>query len=82
MSDASEVLNFWSALREYIPAKERKDAAEQFVATLSDSTLIDIEASISDLFGTCGVLDKALNDLATELDLCEDVDDYNNDWDE
>ena len=82
MSDASEVLDLWTAVREYVPVKERQAAADQFVATLADSTLIDVEANIHELFGTCGVLDKALKELATELDLCEDVDDYNNDWDE
>jgi len=82
MSEASEVLDLWTAMREYIPVKERKDAADQFVATLADSTLVDVEAQLHDFFGTCGVLDKALKDLAVELDLCEDVDDYNNDWDE
>ena len=82
MTDASVIIDIWTSMKEYIPAKDRISAAEHFLTTVSEAGLVDVEVDHRELFGSCKDLDRAVQEVAVDLDLCEDVDDYNNEWDE
>lgn len=82
MTDASVVVDIWTSMKEYIPAKDRISAAEHFLTVVSEAGLVDVEVDHLELFGSCKDLDRAVQEVAVDLDLCEDVDDYNNEWDE
>lgn len=81
MKDTSNVIDLWTAIREYIPAKDRPSAAEHYLNTVGELGLVDLEVDYRELFGSCKDLDRALQDIVIDLDLCEDKDEYN-EWDE
>lgn len=81
MTEPSAIVDIWTAIREYIPVKDRGPAAEHFLNTVGESSLVDIELHAREMFGACKDLDKALQSIAVDLDLCEDIDDYD-EWEE
>lgn len=79
-SDTSALIELWSSLKSYVPAKDQRACADQYVATIAELELVDFAVSRSDLYGTCGIFDKALNEYYEDHYGEDELND--DDWDE
>lgn len=73
----SQIVEVWQLFKEYIDKKNIDVAAERFVDLLADYGTGD--DTMTAAIGSDVVLDHAINYY---LDLDEDEDDYNNEWDD
>jgi hypothetical protein len=81
-SDAVALVEIWSGLKNYIPAKDQKQAAEQYIASLEDRGLADFSVDNAEFYGVCGVFDSALRAYCEEQGYHDDyIDDDEYDWD-
>lgn len=75
MSDIDEVRNIWNVLKEYIPSKEKQEAADHLISLLVDMDFPDSE------FQSLVTSDRYLEEAAQEyLEDDEDDDDHTNEW--
>ena len=80
-TDAIALVELWAGLKNYVPAKDQKQAAEQFIANVDDAGLVDLSVASSDLYGVCDTFDKALRNYVEEQGYDElEID--QEDWDE
>ena len=75
MSDIDSVRDIWNVLKEYIPVKEKQEAADHLISLLVDMDFPDSE------FQSLVKSDRYLEEAAQEY-LDEDDDDYDNEDDE
>ena len=80
-NDAVALVELWSGIRSYVPVKDQKQAAEQYIAILDDSGLADLSTSSVEMYGVCDVFDLALRTYCEENGLVEDTSEFE-DWDE
>ena len=78
-SEAVGLVELWLSIRNYIPMKDQRSAAEQFISTIDDAGLVELGMNSNELFGTCEVFDKALRTYCRENGLYEEVEEA---WDE
>tara|TARA_B100001093_G_C26217835_1_gene754782 strand:+ start:280 stop:528 length:249 start_codon:yes stop_codon:yes gene_type:complete len=71
-NEAVSIAELWGSIKNYISQKDRQAAAEQFLTTVQDNAILDLEECASELFGVCDTLDRALKDYVVE----EDYDEY------
>lgn len=67
----------WSTMKNYIPAKDRADAASQFLEFLIDNGACDPDEEIDEMVGVCNVLDKAISLCKHDHADDDDDDDFN-----
>ena len=78
-ADAITVVELWVSLKNYIPAKDIKQAAIHFIAAIDENELVDFTLSSRDLYGNDAAFDVALSAYCEENGLVEDE---LTDWDE
>lgn len=71
-SDAITVVELWISIKNYIPAKDIKQAAEHFIAALDEHEIVDLTLSSRDLYGIDNAFDVALSAYCEENGLVED----------
>jgi hypothetical protein len=77
--EAEMLLEAWQKLIEYVPAKDKVDAARSYVALIDDYNLD--EASLQELKDNDTYLEAAIQDYYDELEDEEDQDwDSQEDW--
>jgi hypothetical protein len=64
--EAASLVEIWTSLKNYIPQKERLQAAEHFLSTIDQNALCDLEQNALELFGICETLDRALKEYVPE----------------
>jgi len=74
MSDIESVKEIWRVLKEYIPAKEKQEAADHLI-----SLLVDMDFPDSD-FQSLVKSDRYLEEAAREYLADEDEDDEDREW--
>jgi len=74
MSDIESVRGIWNVLKEYIPAKEKQEAADHLI-----SLLVDLDFPDSD-FQSLVRSDRHLEDAAQDYLEDEDEDDEKEEW--
>ena len=75
MTDVESVREMWNVLKEYIPAKEKQEAADHLISVIVDMDFPDSE------FQSMVRSDRYLEDAASEY-LDEDWDDVDTEEDE
>lgn len=65
-SDTVALVEVWTALKNYVPAKDQRQAAEQFIASLEDAGLVDFSIDNRDVYGVCEVFDAVLRTYCEE----------------
>lgn len=78
--EAEMLLEAWQKLIEYVPAKDKVDAARSYVALIDDYNLD--EASLQDLKDSDPYLDAAIRDYYEEIEEESDSEDWDSqeDW--
>ncbi len=79
-TEAVALVEIWVGLKNYVPAKDQKQAAEQFIASIDDAGLVDVGLCSSDMYGICDTFDISLRTYCEENGLLEE-DEYE-EWDE
>lgn len=79
-TDAGALVELWAGIKNYVPAKDQRACAEQYITTIDEAGLIDLVLSQQELYGVCGVFDSALRTYCEENGLNEE--DIDEDWDE
>lgn len=79
-TDAVALVELWAGIKHYVPAKEQRSCAAQYIANIDDSGLVDLNATGVEFYGICDVFDKALRDYLHENDL--DGDDGDDEYDD
>lgn len=79
-TDAVALVEIWAGIKHYVPAKDQRACAGQFIAQIDEAGLIDFVTASQELYGVCDVFDGALRSFFQDngLDQEEDF----NDWDE
>jgi|TARA_R110000851_G_scaffold137610_2_gene273612 hypothetical protein len=79
-TDVTALVELWAGIKNYVPAKDQGSCAAQFIANIDEAGFVDFSVSGSDMYGVCGVFDKALRDYIHDNGLDESED--QEDWDE
>lgn len=79
-TDAVALVEIWAGIKTYVPAKDHRACANQFITTIDEAGLVDLSIAAEELYGVCETFDKALRDYCEENSFDDDLD-YN-DWDE
>lgn len=78
-TDAVALVELWLGVKNYVPTKDQRACAEQFITAIDEAGLIDLIEASAELYGTCDTFDKALRAYIQENGFEElDLDD----WDE
>lgn len=78
-SDAVSLVEIWAGLKNYIPAKDQRSAAEHFILSLEDHGLVDFSVDQRDFYGVCDVFDTSLRIYCEDQGYLDEVDEG---WDE
>ena len=79
-TEAVALVEVWAGIKHYVPAKDQRACAEQYIAQIDDAGLVDLSVAGAELYGVCEVFDVALRAYCKDNGL-EDETDYD-DWDE
>jgi hypothetical protein len=79
-TDAVALVEVWTGLKNYVPAKDQKQAAEQFIASIDDAGLVDVGMCSSEMYGVDDTFDAVLRTYCEENGLLEDNE--HEEWDE
>jgi len=80
-NEAIALVEIWAGIKNYVPAKDQRSAAEHFITSIDDAGLVDLSIASTELYGVCDTFDKALRTYVQENGL-DEVDDDLDDWDE
>lgn len=80
-NDATALVDLWTGVKTYVPAKDQHNCAEQFIANIDDTGLVDLSTENQELYGVCDVFDKALR-IYVEENVLDDQPEDLEDWDE
>lgn len=80
-TDAIALVEIWAGIKSYVPAKDQKACAEQFIIKIDDAGLIDFESAGDELFGICDIFDAVLRIYCYENHTQDNADDFV-DWDD
>jgi len=78
-TDAVAMVELWAGIKNYVPAKDQRACADQFIANIDDAGLVDLAVVSAELYGICETFDKALRDFCQENGF---DDEDHEDWDE
>lgn len=78
-TDSTALVELWSGIKNYVPVKDQRAAAEQFIANIADSGLVDLDVDSDHLYGICDTFDKVLRQYLE--DNGHEQEDHN-DWNE
>jgi hypothetical protein len=78
-NDTVALIEIWTSIKSYVPVKDQRSCAEQFISIIDDTGLIDLSIEGTDLYGTCDIFDKALRTYCDENGLTNES---LEDWDE
>jgi len=79
-TEAVALVELWAGIKNYVPAKDQRNCADQFINNIDEAGLVDIGMVSQDLYGVCETFDKALRSYCQENGLDDDMD--LEDWDE
>jgi hypothetical protein len=79
-TDAVALVEMWAGIKIYVPAKDQRACAEQFISNIDEAGLVDFAVNSADLYGICDIFDKALKSYCEENGLHDDLGEH--DWDE
>jgi hypothetical protein len=65
-ADAVALVEIWSGIKNYVPIKDQRHCADQFIATIEEAGLVDLSMASNDLYGVCDVFDSALRAYCRE----------------
>lgn len=77
-SEAVELVEVWTGLKSYVPQKDQRQAAEQYIASLENLGLADFSIDSQEWYGICDVFDAVLRTYCEEQGYLDD----NYEWDE
>jgi hypothetical protein len=77
VSDTVALVEVWAGLKNYIPQKDQRQSAEQYISSLEDHGLADFSID-----GVCEVFDAVLRTYCVEQGYHDDNDNDNDEWDE
>lgn len=80
-SESIVLVELWSGIKNYIPAKDQRDCAEQYISNIEDVGLADLSIASTELYGVCDVFDQALKKYCRENGYGQD-DDADDIWDD
>lgn len=66
VTDAVTLVELWAGIKTYVPAKDQRSCADQFITNIDDAGLVDLQVVSSELYGICDVFDKALREYISE----------------
>jgi len=78
--DAVALVEVWAGIKTYIPTKDRKQAAEQFIIMVEDAGIIDLGFVANELYGICDTFDSALRNYCNDNGFTDEFGE--NEWDE
>jgi hypothetical protein len=79
-TDTPALVELWAGIKNYVPAKDQRSCADQFIAKIDEAGLVDFSVPVHDLYGICDIFDKALRDFIANNGLNDDNE--HDDWDE
>jgi hypothetical protein len=59
-TEVTALVELWVSVRSYVPLKDQRQCAEQFIATIDEAELIDLSIPNPELYGICDIFDNAL----------------------
>lgn len=59
-TESVALVELWAGIKSYVPAKDQRSAADQYIATIDDAGLVDFSIASAELYGICDTFDKAL----------------------
>jgi hypothetical protein len=68
LENTTFVLDAWAVLKDYVPVKDRRAAAEQYMKTAIETGMVDIDSDTDELLGHCRYIDKVISELSSEGD--------------
>jgi hypothetical protein len=71
-TDAVALVELWAGIKSYVPAKDQRSCADQFIANIDEAGLIDLSITGPELYGVCDTFDKALKTYIQENGLEDD----------
>ena len=78
MSDIDSVREIWNVLKEYIPIKEKQEAADHLISLLVDMDFLDSE--FQSLVKSDRYLEEAAQEYLEEEDDEDDEDEQDGNW--
>jgi hypothetical protein len=79
-TESVALVEIWAGIKNYVPAKDQRDCATQFIATIEDAGLVDLSIASAELYGVCETFDQALRIYCQENGYDEEG--FDEDWDE
>lgn len=73
------LVEIWAGIKNYVPVKDQRACAEQYISTIDEAGLVDLTLSSRDMYGICAIFDSALRGYCEDNGLIEES--YN-DWEE
>ena len=59
-TDSVALVELWAGMKNYVPVKDQRAAADQYIANIADTGLVDLDVDSANLYGVCDTFDKAL----------------------
>jgi len=79
-TESVALVEIWAGIKNYVPARDQRDCATQFIATIDDAGLVDLSIASTELYGVCETFDQALRIYCQENGY--DEEDFDEDWEE
>jgi hypothetical protein len=78
-TDSVALVELWTVIKNYVVVKDQRACADQFIATITEAGLVDIDVDSSHLYGVCDLFDKALRQYIEDNGMGEED---HSDWNE
>lgn len=78
-TDAVALVELWVGIKNYVPAKDQRSCADQFISNIDEIGLVELGIANEELYGMCETFDKALREYCQANGFDEED---HNDWDE
>lgn len=59
-NDALSLVEIWVGIKNYIPPKDQRQAAERYITDLEEHGLVDFSVDDHDFYGVCETFDSVL----------------------
>lgn len=80
-NESVALVELWAGIKNYVPAKDQRSCAEQFISNIDESGLVDLSIASSELYGICETFDKALRTYVEENGF-DELEQDPDEWDE
>lgn len=81
-TDYVALVELWSGIKNYVPVKDQRSCAEQFISNIDEAGLIDFSMANLELYGVCDVFDKSLRNYIEDNGYDNEIDEEADDWEE